>query len=123
MLAGVDVYKSQSPDLVEGGLGGTIDVRTHRPFDFSGFTFSGAALANYGDLKKDTRPLVSALISDRWDTSIGEVGALFDASYEQRGVREDYISAGAPTCYTKTNGVCTTIGPNGFYNRNYLRRA
>lgn len=119
VLAGVDVYKSQSADLVEGGLGGTIDVRTHRPFDFKGLTVSGAALANYGDLKQQAKPLVSALISDRWDTSIGEVGALFDASYEERALREDYISAGAPTCYTKTNGVCTTVGPNGFYNPQY----
>jgi len=38
MLQRVDVYKSQSPELVEGGIAGVIDVRTNRPFDFKGFT-------------------------------------------------------------------------------------
>lgn len=122
LLAGVDVYKSPSADQVEGGLGGIINVRTRRPFDFEGFTAQAAVLGNRGDLAKKSRPQISALISDRWQIGPHELGALLSASYQERQLQEDYISAGAPTCYgAVTAGVCTTgvIGPNGFYNPQY----
>ena len=35
MVAGLDAYKSTSPDQIEGGVAGLIDVRLHRPFDFA----------------------------------------------------------------------------------------
>ncbi|MDB6104922.1 MAG: TonB-dependent receptor, partial [Gammaproteobacteria bacterium] len=122
LLAGVDVYKTPSADQVEGGLGGIINVRTRRPFDFEGFTAQAAVLGNRGDLARKSRPQVSALISDRWQIGHREFGALLSASYQERQLQEDYISAGAPTCYGAVKaGVCTTgvIGPNGFYNPQY----
>lgn len=36
MLSGIDVYKTTSAEQLEGGLGGSIDLRTRRPFDFAG---------------------------------------------------------------------------------------
>ena len=36
MLQRVDVYKTNSADLIEGGIAGTIDVRTRHPFDDPG---------------------------------------------------------------------------------------
>ena len=36
VVSGVDVYKSQSADLVAGGVAGTIDIKTIRPLDYSG---------------------------------------------------------------------------------------
>jgi len=38
MLSGVNVYKTQGAEMVEGGTAGLIDVRTFRPFDFTGFS-------------------------------------------------------------------------------------
>jgi iron complex outermembrane recepter protein len=38
VVAGADVYKSQSADLVAGGVAGTIDIKTIRPLDYSGPT-------------------------------------------------------------------------------------
>jgi TonB-dependent receptor len=122
LLAGVDVYKSPSADQVEGGLGGIINVRTRRPFDFKGFTAEAAVLGNRGDLAKKSRPQLSALVSNRWRTAHHEFGALLSASYQERQLQEDYISAGAPTCYgAVTAGLCTTgiIGPNGSFNPQY----
>lgn len=121
LLAGVDVYKAQSADLVEGGLGGTIDLRLHRPFDFSGFTASGSVMGNYGNLAGEWKPQASGLVSDRWQTPVGEMGLMIAGSYQDREAREDYVSAGAPTCYgAVSNGKCTTvIGPNGYYNPTY----
>src|SRR5581483_9322965 len=99
LLAGVDVYKSPSASQPEGGLDGSVNVRTRRPFDFADATLQAAALANFGDLARKVRPQLSLLASNRWRAGNGEIGALLGASYQERQLREDYISAGAPTCY------------------------
>jgi iron complex outermembrane recepter protein len=36
VVAGVDVYKSQSADIVAGGVAGTIDIKTIRPLNYTG---------------------------------------------------------------------------------------
>ena len=40
LLAGVDVYKNPSAQQVEGGLSGTVNLRTRLPFDSEGRKFS-----------------------------------------------------------------------------------
>jgi TonB-dependent receptor len=80
MLQRADVYKSQSADLMEGGIAGVIDVRTNRPFDFKEFTASAQIGAKNKDKAKATDPELSGMVSNRWKTGIGEVGALFGLS-------------------------------------------
>jgi iron complex outermembrane receptor protein len=80
MLQRADVYKSQSADQVEGGIAGVIDVRTNRPFDFKEFTASAQVGAKNKDKAKATDPELSGMVSNRWKTGIGEVGALFGVS-------------------------------------------
>jgi TonB-dependent receptor len=38
VVAGADVYKAQSADLVAGGVAGTIDIKTIKPLDYDGPT-------------------------------------------------------------------------------------
>jgi TonB-dependent receptor len=115
MLAGVDVYKTSSAKLLEGGVGGTIDLRTHRPFDFSGKQLSASARSIYGDLVKKNAQQVSVLASNRWQTeSHGEFGALVNAAYQKRAWREDQKSTGNPVA--RTNNIVagqTVVAPNG----------
>lgn len=79
MVAGVDVYKNQTADMVEGGIGGTVSLRTRKPFDQDGMMTAFSAEATYGDLSEETQPTFSGLFSNRWDTSAGEFGFLFNA--------------------------------------------
>ena len=44
LLAGIDVYKTPSANLIEGGIGGLIDLRTRRPLDFKGLFLSGSII-------------------------------------------------------------------------------
>ncbi|MFZ6770043.1 TonB-dependent receptor [Undibacterium sp. Di26W] len=81
MLQRVDVYKAQSADLAEGGIAGLIDVRTNRPFDFKGFQASVNGGVVYKDKGKHTDPQFNGMVSNRWKTDIGEVGALFGVSH------------------------------------------
>ncbi len=92
LLAGIDVYKNPSADLIEGQLSGTINFRTRKPFDFDGFKISGSATNTYYDLIKKSQPAASLLISDRWNTGIGEIGILASASYQKTNFRQDTIS-------------------------------
>lgn len=117
LLAGVDVYKTQSADLIEGGIGGSIDIRTHRPFDFKGLEVGASALANYGSLAGKAGPAASGLVSDRWMISGSEVGALLGVTYQDRTLQEDYISAGGP--FTQTYGGQKMVLPAGNYDLTY----
>lgn len=78
LFSGVDVIKSQTAADLEGGVSGTISLRTRRPFDFpEGVSAAGQAEASYGDSVKEVNELYSGLFNyrtDRW-------GALLSVSY------------------------------------------
>ncbi|RIA43764.1 TonB-dependent receptor [Hephaestia caeni] len=116
LIAGIDVYKAPTADLIEGGIGGTIDVRTHMPLDFDGFTLSGSARARYNDLADKVSPLLSALVSDRWDTGIGEIGIMIAGAYQERDFRNDGISSGAPIGRDDIIPGRTIATPDGTYS-------
>ena len=82
-LAGLEVYKTTSADQIEGGIAGLINVRSRRPFDFAGFQIAGAVRGTYGDQAKTFDPNFNVLVTDRWDTGIGQIGALINVSYTQ----------------------------------------
>lgn len=92
LLAAVDVYKSSTADLIEGGSGGQVDLRTHMPFDFdSGLQFAATATGQYGDLAKKADPGASFLLSDRWTGPWGEFGALVDIAYSKLEQKDFFI--------------------------------
>lgn len=93
LLAGVDVYKNPSADLIEGGIGGLINLRTRKPFDFDGFKASASASINYYDMYGKSKPQANLLLSDRWNTGIGEIGILVDLAYQKTAFRQDQISS------------------------------
>jgi TonB-dependent receptor len=89
LMAGVDVYKNQKAEMIEGGLGGIVDLRTFKPFDFDGQRISANISANYGDFAEEYKPTVSALYSNSWDTSVGKVGFLIDVTHSKLATRTD----------------------------------
>lgn len=100
-VSSINVYKSSSANHIEGGIGGLIDLRTHRPFDFKGKKVVGSAQGIYGDLVNDAGPQFSTLLSNRWKTpEWGEIGALFNFSWQQRNYREDKKDTGNPLART-----------------------
>jgi iron complex outermembrane receptor protein len=92
VLAGVDVYKNPAADLIEGGVGGLVNLRTRMPFDFAGAKFSASVTANNYDFVDKTKPSASVLLSDRWDTKYGEIGVLANVAYQKGAFRQDTIS-------------------------------
>ncbi|MDG2529118.1 TonB-dependent receptor [Caulobacter endophyticus] len=92
VLAGVDVYKNPAADLIEGGIGGLVNLRTRMPFDFSGRKLSASITSNTYDFVEKTKPSASLLVSDRWDTRFGEIGVLANIAYQKGAFRQDTIS-------------------------------
>jgi TonB-dependent receptor len=79
----VDVFKAVTAQNLEGGIAGLIDVGLRRPFDFKGFQLAGAARGVYNTESRKLDPIGSLLVSDRWQTGIGEIGALLNVSFTQ----------------------------------------
>jgi len=98
LVGAVDVYKNQSADLIEGGIGGTINLRTMEPFDRPGHILSLAADATYADVRKDWAPTYDLVAGNRWDTdSAGEFGVLASYSSSKLYSMINGWQQGAPT--------------------------
>ncbi len=92
MVSAIHVFKTTSASQVEGGIGGTIDLRSYHPFDFDGHRVSGSIREIYSDLADDAAPHYTLLVSNRWSgAEVGDIGALINFSYQERPYREDKI--------------------------------
>ncbi|WP_116092335.1 TonB-dependent receptor [Sphingomonas crusticola] len=91
----IDVYKTRAASQIETGIAGQVDVFTRRPFDFDGLAFSAVGRGIYLQQADKINPNVSALISDRWNTGIGDLGALVNVSYARTRYKDQGVTAGA----------------------------
>ncbi len=82
-LAKIDVYKSQTANLIEGGLAGVIDLALNRPFSFRKSTFVMSGRVNYGERVDRVNPQFGALATDTWDTGIGKIGVLLNGTFSR----------------------------------------
>ena len=92
LLGGVDVYKNVSANMIEGGIAGTVNLRTRVPFDIEDSLIAINTDYNYGDLSEKGFWSGSILGSDRWDTPIGEIGFLANLSISNVGNTTNSIS-------------------------------
>lgn len=92
LMSGVDTYKNQMAELIEGGIAGTVNMRTRLPFDQDDQTLALSLAGNYGDLSEEVTPEASALWSNRWELNGGaEIGALVNAAYSEVQTRTEGI--------------------------------
>ncbi|MDH5831109.1 TonB-dependent receptor [Luteimonas sp. M1R5S18] len=89
LMAGVDVYKNQTAEMIEGGLGGTVDLRTFMPLDFEESRLGVSFSANRGDFADQVKPSGSILYSNRWETDAGDFGILVDVAHSELATRTD----------------------------------
>ncbi|MGH8130851.1 MAG: TonB-dependent receptor, partial [Steroidobacteraceae bacterium] len=81
------IYKTSVAELEEGGLGATLDLRTARPFDFSGLTLAASGQLGYNDRSEDSDPRASFLVSNTF--ADGKLGVLFSAALSERSIRDE----------------------------------
>jgi TonB-dependent receptor len=83
----IEVVKSPTADMVEGGVGGTVRVITRRPFDSNGDFIAGSAQGIYSNLAKSYDPKL-ALIGSKlfFDDKFGVlVSGTFEKDHEYDG--------------------------------------
>lgn len=80
-LARVSVIKSSTANLIEGGIAGIADLRLNKAFHFRDPALIVTARGNYASNVEQLNPQFGLLVTDRWDTGIGEIGALLNLSY------------------------------------------
>ncbi|QYJ88986.1 TonB-dependent receptor [Shewanella halotolerans] len=94
MISGIEVYKSSQADITEGGIGGTVVVKTRKPLDLEANTLFLSAKGDYGTVSEETDPALSGLYS--WANEDETFGVLVSA-------------AGSQTDYQR-NGIETLLG-------------
>jgi iron complex outermembrane recepter protein len=89
VIGSVEVAKSPQADFEEGGIGGTINVKTRRPLDLRSGEAAVAAQAALSELSDSLDPQVSALYS--WKNSAETMGFMISGKYEKRDIRRDGV--------------------------------
>lgn len=147
LVNGAVVHKSQTADLVEGGVAGLIDLKSLRPLDYGKRRIQGEVKANYNpyDAKlNDDNGLGyrgSLSYTDVFDTDIGAIGVAigyashdsstpeesYNTSSSLRNCNSDYFEDGGSNCSwsdsnAAANGGAAAEGdyffiPNAFYFR------
>lgn len=89
LVGGIEVYKSSQADIVEGGIGGTVIVKTRKPLDLDANTVFASAKADYGTVSEEVNPELSGLYS--WKNDSESFGVLVAASvadkqYQRNGI-------------------------------------
>lgn len=92
LMSGVDVYKSPSANMVEGGIGGTVNLRTRLPFDSDDMIVAGSYDYNYAELYDEAFESANGLFSNIWDSEFGKIGLLLSVSKAEIGNRTDSVS-------------------------------
>ncbi|AUW60284.1 TonB-dependent receptor [Sphingobium sp. SCG-1] len=83
------VRKAVTPDMTGETVAGNVDVKTRSAFDYDGFHLSGKLGGGYVELGERQEYEGQAVISNRWNTGIGEIGVLVAGSYYQRDMVTD----------------------------------
>lgn len=84
LFSQIDVKKSYDATMDEGGIGGTVNLRSAKPFDYDGFTAAVTGQLGTNSQSQEIDPRMSAIISNTWD----EFGALASVSYSKRSINE-----------------------------------
>ncbi|MCA3254394.1 MAG: TonB-dependent receptor, partial [Alphaproteobacteria bacterium] len=83
------VHKAVTPDMSGETISGNVDVITRSAFDYDGLKVGGKLGGGVGDLGDKREYEGSLILSDRWNSGIGEFGVLLSGSYYRRGIATD----------------------------------
>jgi TonB-dependent receptor len=110
----LDVNKTPVAGMLEGGVAGTVNMRSARPFDYGGRNITYSLQGGYNNQSEKFSPRGALTVSDTWDTRHGQFGVLVGVA----GARFKSLTTGFETIgWTNANLACTgcnTNGGNGF---------
>ncbi|MDP2536270.1 TonB-dependent receptor [Alteromonas stellipolaris] len=83
----VDIQKSPTASMEEGGIAGTVDLYSAKPFDYEGFKLVTSVQGGYNNVTEETDPRAAFMISNRFADD--KIGVLFSAAMSERTVRQE----------------------------------
>lgn len=89
LINGADVMKSPTANLQEGGIGATVNVKTHRPMDLDDTKISASVKGVYDDLTEEIAPQFSGLYSTVFADET--MGFLVSLSHQERKAQDNLI--------------------------------
>ncbi|RZK02086.1 MAG: TonB-dependent receptor [Novosphingobium sp.] len=105
----LSVYKSTTADLEEGGLAGTVDIHTPRPFEIGKRVLSASVQGEYETNSGKIAPRASAFFSDTFADD--RLGVSVGVSYTRRKPATHLASADYTTS-TEASGIPAGSGPD-----------
>lgn len=116
LIAGIDVYKTAAANQIDGGLGGLVDVRMRKPFDFATGYGGGLTVGTtYSTLRGKQAQNYNLFANATKKTAIGKIGVLVAVSDITTPWREDAIGIGNPVANaTVATGVPTALTASGY---------
>ncbi len=89
-LAGrIEVIKAVTPDLTGETISGNVNIVTRSPFDTKGFRLKGKLGFGIGELGKRPEYDASMILSNTYETGVGDIGVLIGGSYYERRMLTD----------------------------------
>ncbi len=92
LMQGVDTYKNQTAEMIEGGIAGVVNLRTRVPFDSDGQAIALTGRVNYGSLSGEPTYEASGIYSNNWETDAGRFGVLLNAAYSNIVTRTEAVN-------------------------------
>ena len=107
LMQGVDTYKNQTAEMIEGGIAGTVNLRTRVPFDQDGQAIALTGRVNYGTLSGEPTYEASGVYSNNWETGAGRFGVLLNAAYSNILTRTEAVNM------TRISTICSDYPQTG----------
>jgi len=106
LTGAVKIFKNQTADMIEGGISGTIDLNTRKPFDSGERVLAFSGQSSFGDIVDETTFGGAVLYSDRYELKSGaEIGWLLSYSNTDLDFRSDGVEAGQHNLVTDAAGA------------------
>jgi TonB-dependent receptor len=88
LIQSIDVYKGTTADLTEGGVGGTVSIKTRKPLDFKKKTIATTISGEQATSRGGVQPRASLLLADKYLG--GKLGLMANLVYDKVYTRNDY---------------------------------
>lgn len=109
LLGSIQVFKNQTADMIEGGIGGTVNLITRKPLDIDDHLAAFSVDYSYGDLAETWSPTFSGMLAKVLDHSTGRWGFLVnyvtsELVGQSHGIQSDaYVQFQASELVTENN--------------------
>ncbi len=88
LISSIDVYKGTTADMTEGGVGGTVVIKTRKPLDFKKPTVATTLSGEHSTSRGGVDPRASLLLADRYFGN--KLGLMANLVYDKVLTQNDY---------------------------------